>query len=588
MEIEKNQTNEIVDRLRMRLDRESGMGNLSAIAEKYSFIDGKPFSFASHEFQKQIIDDTSSRISVRKCSQVGLTELMIQKTLALCATLKFTRIIFTLPTATMAASFSKDRIDGAVDQSPFYSGLVERANNSASQKKIGSNTLYISGSYSANAAISIPAELVIADELDHSNPVVIGKLNSRLRHASRVDEFGNRGMRFYFSTPTVSGFGIDAEFQKGTQQFYQVKCKCCNHWQIPMFDTHFRIPNYNGDMKTFSRSDAYELVDDLDDTTVHCEKCDADLLPSLIDPDSRQWVANFPGRSESSYNVSPLDVPTFNTPPAIVKQIMDYPLKSDFANFVLGLPYSDSNNSFITDDIFKMAVRTVDPIMYLAGLVTQNTVIGVDTGRECYLTIGIPMGRQLHICYTETIHNTRETPGAGEIIKRFDYFRCAFGVVDSMPDISLANELTRMRDFVAAVYVRDIKGAKFFEVKPNEPVVNIARTKALTFVLDRHNSRDIRYPKNDAMTDQIFTHMATTHKVRKQNLDGSFDESFMASSTLDHALHSLAYTVVAAEHKFGLGVNGSSILAPVSISRVQLGSANKKPDADKYKHLMIW
>src|SRR5699024_8533689 len=133
---------------------------------------------------------------------------------------------------------SKDRIDGSIEQSDFYSGLVERANNSASQKKIGTNTLYVSGTYSANAAISIPAEVICVDELDFSSPTVVGKLNSRLRHANRVDEFGNRGMRFYFSTPTVSGFGIDAEFQKGTQQFYQVSCVKCNHWQSPMFDTH--------------------------------------------------------------------------------------------------------------------------------------------------------------------------------------------------------------------------------------------------------------------------------------------------------------------------------------------------------------
>lgn len=588
MEIEKNQTNEIVDRLRMRLDRESGMGDLSSIVTRYSYIEGKPFSFTGHEFQRKIINDTCARISVRKCSQVGLTELMVQKTLAMCATMSHVRMIFTLPTATMAASFSKDRIDGAISQSSFYEGLVERASNSAAQKKIGSNMLYISGTYSANAAISIPAEIICIDESSFSDQIVLGKLNSRLRHATRVDEHGNRGIKMEFSTPTVDGFAIDASFKRGTQQFYKVKCLHCNTWQIPMFNTHFRVPGFDGDMNNFDRSDAYDLIDDLGDTKIHCEKCDGDLYPSLLEVDRREWVEMFPGKPESSYQVLPTDVPTYNTPAAIVKQIMDYPLKSDFVNFVLGLPHSDANNSFIIDEIFKMSVRKVDPIMYLSGLVTQNTVMGVDTGRLCYLTIGIPMGRKLHVCYTETIRNTRDQPGAAEIIKRFDYYRCAFGVVDSMPDITLANELTRMRDFAAAVYVRDIKGAKFFEVKPNEPVVNIARTKALTFVLDKHNAGDILYPKSDAMIDQIFKHMSTTHKIRKQNTDGSFEESFVASSTEDHALHSLSYTIVAAEHKFGLGGNGASILAPVSISRVQLGSANKKPDADPYRKYQIW
>lgn len=72
---------------------------------------------------------------MRKCSQVGLSELMVQKVLAMCATMQHTRIIFTLPTRDMAMPFSKDRFDGAIDQSDFYSGLVERASNSASQKR---------------------------------------------------------------------------------------------------------------------------------------------------------------------------------------------------------------------------------------------------------------------------------------------------------------------------------------------------------------------------------------------------------------------------------------------------------------------
>lgn len=579
---------DIVARLRMRLDREAGMENLDQVVEKYGRVGGEPFSFSGHEFQREIIRDTSARISVRKCSQVGLSEIMVQKLLSMAASLRHVRIIFTLPTQTMAASFSKDRVDGAIEQSDFYSGLVERANNSASQKKMGSNTIYIGGTFGANAAISIPAEVVICDELDFSNPIVIGKLNSRLRHANMVDKHGNRGLRYYFSTPTIDNYGIDAEFQKGSKKYYQVKCKKCNEWQVPSFQTSFRIPGYEDSMDKFDRGVAYELADKLDGTTMRCQKCDGDLFESLMDADNRQWVAMHPDRNDASYQVSPFDLPSYNTPPAIVKQIMDYPLKSDFMNFVIGESYSDANNSFITDEVFKNHLRKVDVLMYLASIVTATTVMGVDVGRVLYLTIGIPMGRKLHICYAEKIHNTREQPGAAEVIKRFDFFKCAFGVVDSMPDISLANELTRMRDMVAAVYVRDIKGAKFFEEKANEPVVNIARTKGLTFLLDKHNGADILYPKADGMIDEIFTHLSTTHKIRSQNTDGSFDESFRASSTEDHWVHSLLYCMVASEAKFGLGYEGAGIMAPVSVGRVQLGSAHVETEPDPYKKYMVW
>lgn len=578
---------DVVARLRMRLDREAGMRQLDETVLKYGHANGQPWSFKDHEFQREIIRDTSSRISVRKCSQVGLSEIMVQKLLAMAASLRHVRIIFTLPTKEMATSFSRDRVDGAIDQSDFYSGLVEKANNSAAQKKIGSCMVYLTGTFGSNSAISIPAEVVICDELDFSNPVVIGKLNSRLRHAQIVDENGNRGLRYYFSTPTVDGFGIDAEFQKGSQKYYQVKCKCCNHWQVPTFNQSFRVKGFDDAMEKFSREDAHHLVDTLDQTKMHCEKCDADLFPSLIDPDHREWVAIHPGRGDQSYQVSPWDLPHYNTPNAVVKQVADYPLKSDFYNFVLGIPFSDATNSFITDDLYKMTVRTVDPIGYLAGLVTQHTVMGMDVGKICHLTVAISMGKKLHIVWAEKIKNTRDLPAAPEVIKRFDYFKCAFMCVDSGPDITLVNTLVQQREIKAVVYVRNINGPKFFEEKSNEPVINVDRTKSLTFMLDKHNSQDIQYPKNDAITNEIFEHLKTTKKIRRQNTDGTITEMFQATSSVDHWVHSIHYAMIAAEVKFGLGYVGVGIFAPVSVTPVTVGKTHKE-EVDMFSKYMVW
>lgn len=578
---------DVVARLRMRLDREAGMRQLDETVLKYGHANGQPWSFKDHEFQREIIRDTSSRISVRKCSQVGLSEIMVQKLLAMAASLRHVRIIFTLPTKEMATSFSRDRVDGAIDQSDFYSGLVEKANNSAAQKKIGSCMVYLTGTFGSNSAISIPAEVVICDELDFSNHVVIGKLNSRLRHAQIVDENGNRGLRYYFSTPTVDGFGIDAEFQKGSQKYYQVKCKCCNHWQVPTFNQSFRVKGFDDAMEKFSREDAHHLVDTLDQTKMHCEKCDADLFPSLIDPDHREWVAIHPGRGDQSYQVSPWDLPHYNTPNAVVKQVADYPLKSDFYNFVLGIPFSDATNSFITDDLYKMTVRTVDPIGYLAGLVTQHTVMGMDVGKICHLTVAISMGKKIHIVWAEKIKNTRDLPAAPEVIKRFDYFKCAFMCVDSGPDITLVNTLVQQREIKAVVYVRNINGPKFFEEKSNEPVINVDRTKSLTFMLDKHNSQDIQYPKNDAITNEIFEHLKTTKKIRRQNTDGTITEMFQATSSVDHWVHSIHYAMIAAEVKFGLGYVGVGIHAPVSVTPVTVGKTHKE-EVDMFSKYMVW
>ena len=95
----------VTERFRMALNREQGMQNLDQVAEKYGMVEGEPFTFGDHEFQREIMRDTASRIDVRKCSQVGLTEMMVQKVLAMMATMRNVRIMFSQPTKEIAVKF---------------------------------------------------------------------------------------------------------------------------------------------------------------------------------------------------------------------------------------------------------------------------------------------------------------------------------------------------------------------------------------------------------------------------------------------------------------------------------------------------
>lgn len=559
-------TTPLYDRMRMRLDRQSGLSNLDQTVLKYGYVEGERFSFEDHEFQQQIIKDTSSRIAVRKCSQVGLSEVMVQKLLAMAASLRHVRVIFTLPTKEMATAFSKDRIDGAIEQSDFYKGLTTAGTNSASQKKIGSSHIYVAGSFGANQAISVPAEIVICDEVDFSNPIVLGKLNSRLRHAKNIDEHGYRGIKYMFSTPTVHGFGVDNDFQRGDQQYYQCKCEHCETWVLPTIED-FRIPGWDKPIAEFSS----EHVDshDVSKTIMVCNNCGKDLYNSLCTPERRQWVATFPERNERSYQVSPWDVPKYNTPVEIIRQVADYPLKSDFYNFVLGLPYTDSQNSFNTSREHQLLVMNLQKMHYLSSVVRSTMVAGLDVGKYCHLIVGLPVGHQLHVVYSEVIENSRTSPAAPKIIERFDFYNCAIMVVDSGPDITLVNTLTATRENIfASVYVNSIRGPQLFEEKSNQ-IVNVDRTKALSYLLNKHNSGDILYHSG---AEGIFKHLATTVKIRKNNPDGTITERFTASTKNDHWVHALNYTMVAKEMRYGIGQGESKIYAPVEVTRLRVGS----------------
>lgn len=562
----------VANRLRMQLNREEGLRELDKVVLKYGYANGRKWSFKDHEFQIEIIRDTRSRIGVRKCSQVGLSELMVQKTLAMCGTMQHTRVIFTLPTRDMAMPFSKDRFDSAIDQSDFYSGLVQKAQNSASQKKIGTCTLYITGSFGANSAISVPAEVVISDEVDFSNEAVLGKLNSRLRHASLVDEMGNRGIRMKFSTPTVEDYGVDAEFQAGDQRFYMVKCRHCHTWVLPDFFHDFIVPGFDKGMLEFNREDIRDTRYRIRDAYIKCSSCGKDLQDSLLDPERRQWVAKRPDVWDHSYQVYPWDVPKYNTPPAIIKQIGDYPLKSDFYNFVIGLPYSDAENTFIVTDEHRRRTSDVQLWIYQQYIVTCQTVGGMDIGKTCHLIVKAKVGKHWHVVWAEKIRNTRDDPATPQVLARFDYYRMARLCIDAGPDITLVNNLVGARpNITAVVYVQRVAGILPIAESAAGDVINADRTKTLSLTLAQHNAGEVHYPVKEELTKEIFAHLKTTKKIRQRGTDGDMVERFIKTDDTDHWVHALNYSTIAAMAVEDLG-NAEIIGAAPMVGRVRVGS----------------
>ena len=136
----------------------------------------------------------ASRIAVRKCSQVGLSELQVRKLLTISAVMRYVRVIYTLPTRQFAMRFAKDRVDTTIEQAPMIYGMLKRGSDSAEQKVFtNGNVLYVTGTYGDNSAISVPATYIVNDELDFSNQEVVSKMSSRLRHAEE-NEDGYRGI----------------------------------------------------------------------------------------------------------------------------------------------------------------------------------------------------------------------------------------------------------------------------------------------------------------------------------------------------------------------------------------------------------
>lgn len=560
-------------RIKARLNRSTGLNELDRVVEEHGRIEGEKFSFAGHEFQRQIIRDTKSRIYVRKCSQVGLSEVMVQKLLALSSVLRHKRIIFTLPVAQMAQKFSKDRIDGVINQSPYYSSLVKVANNSASQKLIGTTTVYVGGTFGDTGAISVPAYCVISDEIDFSNQVTLGKLSSRLRHAEK-DEMGYAGMRVEFSTPTVDDYGIDERFKRGNQMYYHARCTHCETQVVPDFFRDFRIPGYDKEIMELERVDLQNPEYKFADAWIACPNCGEDLWDALCDDSRREWIATKPDAWEHSYQVYPWDVPTYNTPQSIIRQFGEYTTYQDFANFVIGVPFTSPDNSFLVNEDHAKRVSDAELWVYKHYVITAPTVGGLDVGKTCHFTVARVIGNHTHVVWAEEISNTPNNPAAPQVLARYDFFKMQKLCVDAGPDITLVNTLVVARGLgrISAVqYVRSVAGLGIFSDHDDGQLIKADRTKTMGELLNRHNTGKVHYHRS--LTAKIFAHLKHIKKIRQLGGDGEAVERFEKTGD-DHYGHSLNYLEIA-RMSVELGMDTGAVGAPAVVKPAKVGSKAK-------------
>lgn len=568
-------------RMKARLNREAGLSNLDKIVEEHGRIEGEPFSFEGHEFQRQIINDTHSRVYVRKCSQVGLSELMVQKLLALASVLRHKRIIFTLPVDRMAQKFSKDRIDGVVNQSPYYSSMVRAANNSASQKLINTTTVYIGGTYGDTGAISVPAYAVISDEIDFSNQTTLGKLSSRLRHAPK-DDHGYAGLRFEFSTPTVEEFGIDERYKRGNQMCYHALCQHCENWVVPDFLSDFKIPGFERALVELDKSDFRNPEYEFHNAWIACPKCDGDLWEDLNDHTRRKWIATAPHNYEHSYQVFPWDVPSYNTPQSIIRQFEEYTTFQDFMNFVIGLPFTSPDNSFMVDDAHRLRVNDAEYWIFNNHIASYGTIMGMDVGKVCHLTVAYRSGSMTMVVWAEELRNSPENPATDQVLERYDWFKCQRMCVDAGPDLTLVNNLVVARGLgkiTAVQYVRTVQGLSVYTEHDDGELIKAARTKSLGELLKRHNTGKIHYAA--ALTPVIFPHLKNLKKVRELDNSGEHVDRFEKIGP-DHYAHSLNYLELAGllvEEGHHTGVVG----APAVVSRARIGGKSDSAKSEAAK-----
>lgn len=531
----------------------SAFGRLSFWLEKNTTIYDKPFSFDGHEFQREIIDSVHPSQNVMKPSQVGMSECTARLTLAFLAVTRNMTGIYTLPTMGEAQKFSKSRLDPIIEGSKTLTNLMVSGSDSSMLKRIGTSHLHMAGTF-GKALISIPASLLVNDEYDFSDPENLKTAESRLSHSPIYDEdLDIRGIRRRFSTPTLPGIGIDKEYKKSDQRKRLCKCKHCKKWVNPsFFDIVFK--GYDVNLKEVSAVEL-ETLDTkgiIDTAILLCPSCHNPLTRANLQPEYRQWVAEFPNvRAQEGWQVNPLDLPNYHTPVSLVRKRISYGDEiGHFYNFTLGLTYADASNSVLETAV---KVNTILSTMFPDSANTAGCIAGLDVGKTSWLTVGKLMRigdeEHIHIFWKEQIHVKQygEADLVTTVYKRVQQFKIVKLCVDSMPYTS---DMLRLQSMLAegqcllVSYTLQDKKLPDFVVDDKKWEISANRTKCFNNLVKKVNTGLIKYDDHPE-TIILEKHLQGMKRVDRLLENGDVESNWEKVGP-DHYMHSLGYLNMAA------------------------------------------
>jgi hypothetical protein len=532
---------EHLKRLEQALFNSYDLNDVVRYLEEKTFLKGDRFSFVDHEFQKDIISDTSRTVYVQKCAQVGMSECMARYALAVSRVMPYFSVIMTLPFANDAVNFTKTRLDPIIDESPDLRESIDKDLNNASIKSIGTSLLYMRGCSGSTTALSVPADMLIHDEVDRSDPDTLAQFQSRIKHSKWK-------LTRRFGTPTTEGRGIALEMAAARRMRRACTCNHCGTQFVPSFHKHVKIPDYAGEFRDINKHNIDQLR--WREARLHCPACDEE--PSLA-PEHREWVCENPQDQFEAigYYVTPFEVPEIVTIPSLILEITKYKTWAEFVNQALG-ETADAGSSQLTD-------ADVEKCKYTNGSLHTGDLhaMGIDVGQICHIAIGRrTMDNRLLVCYREQVPLAKLELRRRELAAKW---RVLITVVDAFPETNLVHRMQGQdKNLYGAVYNSSLKLATYeiVMVDKNEaegklPInqAKIHRDVNFDEVMNMYKAGAISWVEQGDHTDTLWKlHMVDMKRTqafdKHQELYYTWTKSKEGN---DHFMHTLGYLHVASQ-----------------------------------------
>jgi hypothetical protein len=449
-------------------------------AERRIRLEGKPFSFEGHEYLRTIYDDTSPHVVLSKASQVGGTTWAILRSLHAC--LSGLNVMYFFPTRTDVLEFSKSRVTPLMEDNTFLQREVKDT-DAAGLKRIGDAHLYLRGMQSNIGMKSVPADMIVFDELDEATPDAKALAKERLSHSDyrRLIELSN---------PSIPGYGIDEAYLESDQRHWTLECPSCGKWTAP--DKAF--PTKLGE--------DVQVIREREDGTcfLACLACGGELDPAV-----GEWVAEYPSRPIRGYRISQLFSSKID-PAEILSEYRKTYNPERFYTLKIGIPWVDVEN--------KLSPHQVLALCGDHGLLESSDrqcTMGVDTGRELHVVISRPADRdeegpKREVVYLGTAQSYDELDA---LMKRFRVHRC---VIDALPEIHATRAFAeRHRGQVWLNYFNENQKGSY-KWDEEQHIVQVNRTEALDAAKKGIRDREVALPRRSRLIEVFADHLAADAK----------------------------------------------------------------------------
>ncbi len=226
-----------------------------------------------------ISDPLNETTTVMSSSQVGKTEWLLN-TIGYFASQDPSSILFITAQLELAQSFSKDRLDPMIRDTPCLRGRIldvkqKDKSNTILHKKFPGGLLVMAGANSPASLSSRPIRVVLGDELDRYALSIGRKDNSEGDPISiakkRAATFQDRKKFVWVSTPGVAGYSrIEQLFMQSDRRHFMVPCTRCGHAQKLIFSDRSQFADLSAGRVVFDR-------DNVSWAYYECEECKAQL-----------------------------------------------------------------------------------------------------------------------------------------------------------------------------------------------------------------------------------------------------------------------------------------------------------------------